>query len=471
MRSRIYGTGQTMNNSFQWLPLRSTDDRSSMLRPYTRSMDATTARSSFDHPLSAKRNPSGLSHLKQSGLPTRSLTALSTPHDQILEKLYHHPGRSESALPLPSELDADPLLARDSSQTGDAHHMNPVDTNTYQNTKSRSLNEPANFRDGAVSATPTASFASNLFPATRLYDPFDGSPLGIIAPAESAGRDGEDMSISGGSSNEELWSHLSRVLDLQNQIARMHVDMEGVGLGKQADGKGKAPFGISSRPTGFTRPRTTSTSSVPGGEVGDEEGVGSVDEESEKLKDREREFKKLATQFEGRKEAINEVMGKVRTLVLCSGIHLIFTPFVSQLDDLSRALTEFHSLQVPKIEFPSSSRNNSLGTNSSNHVRIPVVIPPSDTASPASAGEWGSQPSNLSMRVPAPYLHPSRHDGRSNLSPNPAASTQLLTKSLDRKGPVPTLIINSIEPGSQTHVVDSPVSTSSLKLTHEEDTG
>jgi hypothetical protein len=192
--------------------------------------------------------------------------------------------------------------------------MNLLEANTYQNMKSRSrsLNEPANFREGAVSATPTASFASNALPETKLYDPFDGSPLGIITPVEARGRDGEDMPANmEGSSNEELWSHLSRVLDLQNQIARMHVEMEGVGLGKLPDGKGKGTIGNVSRTRGFNRPRTTSTGSVPGGDIGDEEGVGAVDEEAEKLKAREREFKKLATQFEGRKEAINEMMGKV----------------------------------------------------------------------------------------------------------------------------------------------------------------
>jgi archaellum component FlaC len=249
---------------------------------------------------------------------------LSTPHDQILEKMYRHSGRSESALPLPGDLDVNPLLAPDESQRGDGHHMNSFEANT----RSRSVNEPANLRDGAVSATPTPSFASNPFPATKLYDPFDGSPLGIIAPVR---REGEDMSASAnGSSNEELWSHLTRVLDLQNQIARMHVDMEGVGLGKQAEGKGKGPLGNSSRTSGFIRPRTMSTSSVPGGDIGDEEGVGVVDEEAEKLKAREREFKKLATQFEGRKEAINDMMNKVSLLTEVNKRHVTMFIFLAR---------------------------------------------------------------------------------------------------------------------------------------------
>lgn len=261
------------------------DDRSSTLRSYARSVDARTVRSSHISP--AKRNLNGLSHLKQ---------GFTTPHDQILEKIYHVQDRSESVLPLATELGSTSLSL-------------PLTDH-----KSRSLNEPANF---PASATPTASFASNPSLATRLYDPFDGSPLGVIVPVESLEREGEDMPANAtGNSHDELWSHLSRVLDLQHQIARMHVDMEGVGLGKQPDCKGKGSLGTSSRATGFPRPRTASAGSVPGGDI--EDDVGAVDEEAEKLRAREREFKKLATQFQGRKQAIDAMMEKVGSSTLSS---------------------------------------------------------------------------------------------------------------------------------------------------------
>jgi len=248
-------------------------------------VDARTVRSSHISP--AKRNLNGLSHLKQ---------GFTTPHDQILEKIYHVQDRSESVLPLATELGSTSLSL-------------PLTDH-----KSRSLNEPANF---PASATPTASFASNPSLATRLYDPFDGSPLGVIVPVESLEREGEDMPANAtGNSHDELWSHLSRVLDLQHQIARMHVDMEGVGLGKQPDCKGKGSLGTSSRATGFPRPRTASASSVPGGDI--EDDVGAVDEEAEKLRAREREFKKLATQFQGRKQAIDAMMEKVGSSTLSS---------------------------------------------------------------------------------------------------------------------------------------------------------
>lgn len=443
-----------LNNSAQWLTFRSIDDHSSTLRPDTRS--------SLDYHSSAKRNANGLSHLKQNGLPTLSLTPLSTPHDHVLENMYNHSGKSESVLPLPSKVDPSrPQLDRGHSRTGGQHHTNATEANPYQNT--RSLNEPANIREGAASTTPTASFVSHTFPVTRLYDPFDGSPLGVILPVTT--RDGDSMPVHvEGSSNEELWAHLSRVLDLQNQIARMHVDMEGVGLGKQADGKGKGPLGGTPRATGLTRTRTASTSSVPGADIGDEEGVGVVDEEAEKLKAREREFKNLATQFEGRKEAINKMMGKVSNPSVPPGRTQYLPAVVPQLDDLSKALTEFHSLQVPKIEFPSSSRNDSLGFNINDQIQAPFIVPSDDSLSPTRPTESNIRSSTMPMPAPTPYPEPPSLGVEPNISSNSTASTQLLSASLGRKGPVPTVILDSIGPDSQTHVLDSPASTISLKL-------
>jgi hypothetical protein len=278
------------HSSSQWptSTSRSMDDRSSTLRPDAHSIDLNTARSSIDRYSTTKRNTGGVENLKDGTLPTRSLVALSTPHDYVLEKrMYSHALKSESALPLSSSLGARRPPPRDRSRTG----------------ASGLLYEPANFGEGLLGTIPFNSSASN----ARLYDPFDGSTLGTIIPAESHTHD-DGMSVHVEGSDEELWAHLSRVLDLQKQIARMHVDMEGVGQGKQTDGKGKGPA--------FTRLRTSSTDFVPEPEIGDEEGVGVVDEESEKLKAREREFKKLATQFEGRKEAINVMMTKVNMILI-----------------------------------------------------------------------------------------------------------------------------------------------------------
>ncbi len=449
-------------SSTSWFPPRSTDDCSSTLRPDARSIGATTVGSSFDSRPPADHKAGVLGRLGQNAKPTQSLTALSTPHDRILEKMYNHPGKSDSALPTSTAMESHrPPLGRGYSQTGDSYHRPVVEVITRQGTKSHSLNEPANIQEGAISPTPTASFTSNTLPAARLYDPFDGSPLGIVTLAEPAVLSRETMAVSGEiGSGDDVWTHLSRVLDLQHQIARMHVDMEGLGPG--TDNKGKGPLG-----GGFARQRTTSTSSMPGGDIEDEEGIGVADEEAEKLKAREREFKKLATQFEGRKQAINNMMSKVSALSPFVFTNVRDPKFLPQLDDLSEALSEFHSLQVPRIEFPSSSRNNTLSPtlSASDQMQSPVIIPPSDSASAVSHNQI-----NLRSPVMRSSLPPTSSQVLGEGVTLPSGVTTNIPfppTPVNRKAHVPTLLINSIEPSSQNYMVDSPVSTVSLKLPQE----
>ena len=151
-------------------------------------------------------------------------------------------------------------------------------------------------------------------PREVLYDPFDGSPLGLLA-AESRGR----QSQQGRLKDDDLWVHLSRVLDLQNQVAKMHLEMESV---RPNDGKGKAAGrGQSSRRTakGEAGGGNHSDKVADGIDVriedaheGDEEGVEvEGDEEAERKKAREAEFAGLADHFEGRNESINAIMGRV----------------------------------------------------------------------------------------------------------------------------------------------------------------
>lgn len=70
---------------------------------------------------------------------------------------------------------------------------------------------------------------------------------------------------------------------------------------------------------------------------------------------------------------------------------------IVQLDELSKALTEFHALQAPNINFSSSSRHNS----------IPVTAPPV-SSNPA------DKLASLPPIIPVPYssntniLSPSR---------------------------------------------------------------
>jgi hypothetical protein len=114
----------------------------------------------------------------------------------------------------------------------------------------------------------------------------------------------------------------------------MHLEMEDIGTGKATDSKRKkhkqrdegvpespnrgldpedplVPPGLQPRKRAVS---TGSRGSFSGEADGDEEGVNMPSEEAEKDRIREEEFAKLATQFEGRKEAINDIMGKASLL-------------------------------------------------------------------------------------------------------------------------------------------------------------
>ena len=187
-------------------------------------------------------------------------------------------------------------------------------------------------------------------PRTQLLlDPFDGNVLGVLVPHQEQGSANEDMSPSQvnlstnrdanvtnniDTRSEAVWAHLSRIVDLQGQLSKMHLEMEDIGTGKATDSKRKkhkqrddgapetpnpglgpedplVPPGLQPRKRAMS---TGSRGSFSGEADGDEEGVNMPSEEAEKDRIREEEFAKLATQFEGRKEAINDIMGKASLL-------------------------------------------------------------------------------------------------------------------------------------------------------------
>ncbi|KAG6837674.1 hypothetical protein H0H93_004950 [Arthromyces matolae] len=207
------------------------------------------------------------------------------------------------------------------------------------------------------------------------------SGTGIWIPRSTGIEDDESSS----SSQLEQWEHLSQVLDLQNELARMHLEMENV-VGN-GDGKNK--------PTGKRKPdprrpgRQMTTDTIDDGHEADEEGVdAAVNEEMEVKKAREEEFANMETQFEGRKETVQAIMDK--------------------LDQLSRALTEFHTLQAPTIEF---SKNNSRQNSTTPEAppprfqpkRAPVVSATLPSASNNSYGR-GDLPSVRFDSQPIPEL-------------------------------------------------------------------
>ncbi|KAJ7070033.1 hypothetical protein C8F01DRAFT_1246183 [Mycena amicta] len=121
---------------------------------------------------------------------------------------------------------------------------------------------------------------------------------------------------------------------------------------------------------GKTRSRATSVSRVIIED--DVEGEdGRHDEEAERSKAREEQFLKLSGQFRGRKQAIDEIMTK--------------------LDSLSRAVTDFHALQAPKLEFPNPAPRQDS---------VPVTSTATYTDSLASPVFTGTDPRSGSSTVP-----------------------------------------------------------------------
>jgi len=212
-----------------------------------------------------------------------------------------------------------------------------------------------------------------------LLDPFDGTSLGTLVPHSqdsavqpdhhsmpsqinlSSPEIGSSQNANTAVTSSELvWSHLSNILDLQGQISKKHLEMESIGsvdvkskkhafshkstlsnasvTGIGSGTKRAIPEDLSIPPGLNTRDMGLSTAStISSSAEGDEENVDVPSEEAERNKAREEEFASLAHQFEGRKQAINDIMGK--------------------LDDLFHVLSEFNSLREP------SSVKNSQESN------------------------------------------------------------------------------------------------------------
>ncbi|KAF9056101.1 hypothetical protein BJ165DRAFT_1398843 [Panaeolus papilionaceus] len=451
----------------------------------------------------------------------------------------------------------------------------------------------------SATTTGTARLAT---PVDLLTDPYDGSVLGSLMPhlpehEDEHGDDLHTMALAGAgvpgarAPSELVWSHLSRVLDLQNDISRLHMRMENIGTGKDgtsakkggkkghhrtpsgragtkpdfglggdADslktpggtdkiplsvdtptlarsmglrGKEKDPY-ASSLPRGMRRQRGMSTVSDVSEHSSDADDVGNVSntmddggldmptEEAEAKRLREEEFAKLASQFEGRKEAIHEIMDKV--------------------DSLSKAITDFHKLHFgfPNVPQPSmtglaapappiteslsdtthfkssTSRNPAtqysdpmpgasisgfkpMASSPDRPPAIPKTAPAHIQINPMVMGRARSDGAAMGTPVlpPVPFTMPksggvdrpervveaeaAQTTAESNQHPGQQAQTQTdqqqqgnegqshSERIRERKKAVPMLLINSLELDSnlsrQEHLMDSPASTlGSLKL-------
>ena len=184
-------------------------------------------------------------------------TAVANPHDAVLAELFvHRPGvdRTETVPEMP----------------GGASRRDEAGTSNRRRSPSR----------------------------TPLHDPFAGSLIGL-----SIHDDVEDHAQNDRTQfearKEDLWSHMTNIREIQTQIANMHVAMENIGLGHQA--------------VELSVERVHSTTASEG-EKWDDAVEGEDDEVKEKDV-REQEFTKLADKFHGRKEATENIMTKVRSLL------------------------------------------------------------------------------------------------------------------------------------------------------------
>ena len=175
-------------------------------------------------------------------------TAVSTPHDAVLAELFPH---------RPGTIPEVPEVASRSDEAETSHHraQSPI--------------------------------------RTPLYDPFAGSLIG--QSIQDDGDHAHNDRTNPEARKEDLWSHMADVRDIQTQIANIHVAMENIGLGHQADQ--------------LSVERVHSTVASEGEKW--EDAVEGEDDEVNEKDAREQEFAKLANKFHGRKEATENIMAKV----------------------------------------------------------------------------------------------------------------------------------------------------------------
>ena len=194
-------------------------------------------------------------------------TAVSTPHDKVLaELLSQRPGPSTDRPGTASEI-PEAVSGR-----------NEAETNYRPQSPGRNL----------------------------LHDPFAGSLIGLSI--QDNGDHAQNGRADFEARKEDLWSHMGDIRDIQTQIANMHVAMENIGLGHQADQ--------------LSVERVHSTTASEGEKW--EDAVEGEDDEVKERDAREQEFTKLANKFQGRKEATDNIMTKVLVAIIyCNSIRVL----------------------------------------------------------------------------------------------------------------------------------------------------
>lgn len=200
----------------------------------------------------------------------------------------------------------------------------------------KSADEPSNTHDATLenlygrSPPENVPLPESVLQDEPIRDPFTGQPLASMLA------DADPTLCKAEAKSEELWSHLSRILDLQADVANLHLKLEsGKPTEKRGDNK-------RDKRESWARKGKSMVAETMDGYAGGDVGVDDEEDvEITRQKERNQQIQSLADHFVGQREQIDEIMDKVHAL--------------------SDALATFHALHVPCLQF-SNSKNGTLNS-------------------------------------------------------------------------------------------------------------
>jgi hypothetical protein len=222
--------------------------------------------------------------------------------------------------------------------------------------------------------------------ADVVYEPFTGAPVALlstpvkkdtIGPTVTTGASSGVPARTEDPTRQKMWDYLAHIRGLQAEIAALHLNMDGAGIGTlppSTTGGGKR---LGSVGPGLGRAELERRTSVADpedtlGNAGGEEGLaesrapqeGKTRAEAEKEKEArlDAEFAQLNALFAGKREAMNQIMTKVSCEILSDGKFLASTTShpSPQLRELSTLVRAYHELDPQDPGRASPPRGNTV---------------------------------------------------------------------------------------------------------------
>ncbi|CAE6506290.1 unnamed protein product [Rhizoctonia solani] len=263
--------------------------------------------------------------------------------------------------------------------------LTPVRHSYYQ----RGHTPTSTIPEKSIASPVTVTGATMESQSTLINDPYTGESKARLVPDHPD----PPLSLFEGcntdmATQEKFWSHVSRIRELQSEVARMHIAMESIG--RQPE-----PLPVKEKEKEKDRPRkfrgqttrggtSAGTDQETGHSASDTDHAGSGKDNRPGTRGATAGFATsgldTGEHFAKRKDAIQDIMRK--------------------LSDLSQQISDFHQLPTPEITFPiSPSRQQTL-----------------PTASP----QTPPQPPTLSISTPTPPA-PAHHVHRPKARPSPSS--------------------------------------------------